>query len=54
MGQFIPMDTVKVKDGKFMIKGSAKEPEIMLIQVEALEGKVPFVLELVEYFLQNP
>lgn len=45
MGQFIPMDTVKVKDGKFMIKGSAKEPEIMLIQVEALEGKVPFVLE---------
>ena len=45
MGQFIPMDTVKVKDGKFMIKGSAKEPEIMLVQVEALEGKVPFVLE---------
>lgn len=45
MGQFIPMDTVKVKDGKFMMKGSAKEPEIMLIQVEALEGKVPFVLE---------
>jgi hypothetical protein len=45
MGQFIPMDTVKVKDGKFIMKGSAKEPEIMLIQVEALEGKVPFVLE---------
>ena len=45
MGQFIPMDTVKVKDGKFMMKGSAKEPEIMLIQVEALQGKVPFVLE---------
>lgn len=45
MGQFIPMDTVKVKDGKFMMKGSAKEPEIMLIQVEAIQGKVPFVLE---------
>jgi hypothetical protein len=45
MGQFIPMDTVKVKDGKFTMKGSAKEPEIMLIQVEALQGKVPFVLE---------
>jgi len=45
MGQFIPMDTVKVKDGKFLMKGSAKEPEIMLIQVEALQGKVPFVLE---------
>jgi len=39
------MDTVKVKDGKFMMKGSAKEPEIMLIQVEAIQGKVPFVLE---------
>jgi len=45
MGQFIPMDTVKVKDGKFVMKGSSKEPEIMLIQVEALQGKVPFVLE---------
>jgi thiol-disulfide isomerase/thioredoxin len=45
MGQFIPMDTVKVKDGKFVMKGSAKEPEIMLIQVEAIQGKVPFVLE---------
>lgn len=45
MGQFIPMDTVKVKNGKFEMTGSAKEPEIMLIQVEALQGKVPFVLE---------
>lgn len=45
MGQFIPMDTVKVKNGKFVMTGSAKEPEIMLIQVEALQGKVPFVLE---------
>lgn len=45
MGQFIPMDTVKVKDGKFEMKGSTKEPEIMLLQVEALQGKVPFVLE---------
>lgn len=45
MGQFIPMDTVKVKDGKFVMKGSSKEPEIMLIQVEAIQGKVPFVLE---------
>jgi peroxiredoxin len=40
-----PIDTVKIKDGKFTIKGSAKEPEIMLLQVEALQGKVPFILE---------
>jgi hypothetical protein len=45
MGQFIPLDTVKVKNGKFVMEGSAKEPEIMMIQVEALQGKVPFVLE---------
>jgi peroxiredoxin len=44
-GQLKPIDTVKIKDGKFTIKGSAKEPEIMLLQVEALQGKVPFVLE---------
>ena len=45
MGQIVHMDTVKIKDGKFIMKGSAKEPEIMLIQIEAIQGKVPFVLE---------
>ena len=45
MGQVVPLDTVKVKDGKFTMTGSAKEPEIMLLQVEAIQGKVPFVLE---------
>ena len=44
-GQLKPIDTVKIKDGKFTLKGSAKEPEIMLLQVEALQGKVPFILE---------
>jgi peroxiredoxin len=44
-GQLKPIDTVKIKDGKFTIKGSSKEPEIMLLQVEALQGKVPFILE---------
>jgi thiol-disulfide isomerase/thioredoxin len=45
MGQVVPLDTVKVKDGKFTMTGSAKEPEIMLLQEEAIQGKVPFVLE---------
>ena len=45
MGQVVPLDTVKVKDGKFTMTGSAKEPEIMLLQVETTQGKVPFVLE---------
>ena len=44
-GQLKPIDTFKIKDVKFTIKGSAKEPEIMLLQVEALQGKVPFILE---------
>lgn len=44
-GQLKPIDTVKVKDGKFTIKGAANEPEIMLLQIEALQGKVPFILE---------
>jgi peroxiredoxin len=44
-GQLKPIDTVKIEKGKFTFKGSAKEPEIHLIQVEAVQGKVPFVLE---------
>jgi len=44
-GQLKPVDTVKVQDGKFTFKGSAKEPEMHLIQVEGTQGKVPFILE---------
>jgi Domain of unknown function (DUF4369) len=44
-GALKPIDTVKIENGKFTFKGSAKEPEIHLIQVDKLEGKVAFVLE---------
>jgi len=44
-GQLKPIDTVKIEKGKFTFKGSAKEPEMHLIQVEAVQGKVPFILE---------
>jgi len=44
-GQLKPIDTVKIEKGKFTFKGSAKEPEMHLIQVEAVKGKVPFILE---------
>lgn len=44
-GQLKPIDTVKIENGKFTFKGSAKEPAIHLIQVEKIEGKVPFILE---------
>lgn len=44
-GQLTPIDTVKIEKGKFTFKGSAKEPEMYLLQVEAAQGKVPFILE---------
>ena len=45
LGQLVPVDTVKVQDGKFTFKGASTEPEMHLIQVEALQGKVAFILE---------
>lgn len=45
MGQLKPIDTVKIEKGTFTFKGTAKEPEIYLLQVEAAQGKVPFILE---------
>lgn len=44
-GQLKPVDTVKIENGKFTIKGKAKEPEMHLIQVEGVQGKVPFIME---------
>ena len=44
-GQLKPIDTVKIENGKFTFIGSAKEPEMHLIQVEKVEGKIPFILE---------
>jgi hypothetical protein len=39
------IDTVKIVDGKFEIKGKTTEPEIHFIQVDKVNGKVPFILE---------
>ncbi|MBU3680887.1 MAG: AhpC/TSA family protein [Flavobacterium sp.] len=44
-GAFKTLDTVVVEGGKFTIKGSAKEADINLIQIESVEGKIPFILE---------
>lgn len=44
-GAFKTLDTVIVEGGKFTIKGSAKEADINLIQIESVEGKIPFILE---------
>jgi hypothetical protein len=39
------IDTVKIVDGKFEIKGKTTEPEIHFIQIDKVNGKVPFILE---------
>ncbi len=39
------IDTVKIVDGKFEIKGKTNEPEIHFIQIDKVNGKVPFILE---------
>lgn len=39
------IDTVKIVDGAFEIKGKTTEPEIHFIQVDKVNGKVPIILE---------
>lgn len=39
------IDTVKIVDGKFEIKGKTTEPEIHYLQIDKVNGKVPFILE---------
>ncbi|MGK4568528.1 DUF4369 domain-containing protein [Flavobacterium sp. 3HN19-14] len=43
--QFINVDTSKIVDGKFTFKGSAKEPEIRVIDIAGKPEKVLFILE---------
>jgi hypothetical protein len=44
-GGLIAVDTVKVENGKFKIEGKALEPAFQFLQVEGLNGQVPFILE---------
>lgn len=41
----IAVDTVKIENGKFKIKGKAIEPSFHLLQIEGAQGKIPFILE---------
>lgn len=45
MGGLIAVDTVKVENGKFEIKGKTLEPSFHMLQVEGVQGKIPFILE---------
>ncbi|OYU80647.1 MAG: peroxiredoxin [Flavobacterium sp. BFFFF1] len=44
-GTFITLDSAKVENGKFTLKGKTEEPEIHFLQVDKAEGKVVFILE---------
>ncbi len=41
----VAVDTVKVENGKFEIKGKVTEPAFNYIQLESANGKIPFILE---------
>ncbi len=41
----VPVDTVKIKDGKFEIKGKITEPGMYTLQIEKAQGKIPVILE---------
>lgn len=48
----IAVDTVKVENGKFEIKGKVAEPAFHTIQLEAANGKIPFILETGEIIIE--
>lgn len=41
----IAVDTVKIENGKFEIKGKAVEPSFHMLQIEGAQGSIPFILE---------
>ncbi len=41
----VAVDTVKIENGKFEIKGKALEPSFHTLQIEGVQGKIPLILE---------
>jgi len=41
----LTVDTIKIVDEKFEIKGKADEPVIALLEIQKTNGKIPFILE---------
>ncbi len=44
-GMVIKLDSAKVKDGKFELKGKVKEPSILALFVQGMQQPIPFILE---------
>ncbi|WP_158728550.1 MULTISPECIES: DUF4369 domain-containing protein [unclassified Flavobacterium] len=47
-GMMLAKDTVKVENGKFVMKGNITEPAIYTLQLEGAQAKIPFILENAE------
>ena len=45
MGGLIDIDTAKVENGKFEIKGKVTEPSFYILQLETVQQPIPFILE---------
>lgn len=45
LGMVVNMDSAKVKDGKFELKGKVKEPAMLALFVQGLRQPIPFILE---------
>ncbi len=48
----VNIDTVKIVDEKFEIKGKVDEPAISMIEIQKVNGKIPFILEHGEITLE--
>lgn len=44
-GQWKAIDTAKIEKGVFTFSGTSAEPEMHLLEVETINGKIPFILE---------
>jgi len=46
--KLVPIDTVKIQNGKFEIKGKYTETGIYTLQLEKANGKIPVIIENAE------
>jgi peroxiredoxin len=44
-GMVVSVDSAKVKDGKFELKGKVKEPSMLAIFIQGVQQPIPFILE---------
>ncbi len=44
-GMVVSVDSAKVKDGKFELKGKVKEPSMLAIFIQGIQQPIPFILE---------